>query len=155
MADVVDELKSKLGELTGRQEAIRAEMAVLEAQRHAFETVIAFYDLDFRSSGGPDPKRKTMADRTTPTKRVTALLRNRNPRHIALDILRKSEGPVAAAEVAQRFVVQEKLGDMVEGLNSHLTSRFAAILDGLHKQDLVRFEQSGEVGSRRLWEINR
>jgi hypothetical protein len=57
--------------------------------------------------------------------------------------------------VAQRFVAQEKLGDMVEGLNSHLTSRFAAILDGLHKQDLVRFEQSGEVGSRRLWEINR
>jgi hypothetical protein len=68
MADVVDELKGKLGELTGRLEAIRAEMAVLEAQRHAFETVIACYDLDFSSSGGPDPKRKTMGDRTTPTK---------------------------------------------------------------------------------------
>lgn len=84
-----------------------------------------------------------------------ALLRNRNPRHIALDILRESEVPVAAAEVALRFVAQEKLGDMVEGLNGHPTSRFAAILDGLYKQDLVRFEQSGEVGSCRRWEINR
>ena len=37
------------------------------------------------------------------------------------------------AELAQRFVAQEKLSDMVEDLNSHLTSRFAAILDGLYK----------------------
>jgi len=155
MAGVVDELKGKLVELAGQLEAIRAEAAVLEAQRQAFETVIACYDPDFSSSGASDLKRKTSADRTTPTKRVTALLRNRNPRHIALDILRKSDGPVAAAEVAQRFVAQEQLGDMVEGLNSHLTSRFAAILDGLYKQDLVRFEQSGDAGSRRLWEINR
>ena len=38
------------------------------------------------------------------------------------------------AELAQRFVAQEKLGDMVEDL----TSRFAAILDGLYKKDLVQ-----------------
>jgi hypothetical protein len=92
MAGVVDELKGKLGKLTGRLEAIRAEAAVLEAQKQAFETVIACYD-PFRSSGAPDPKRKTTADLTTATKRVTAPLRNRNPRHIALDILRNPTLP--------------------------------------------------------------
>lgn len=148
-------VERQVGELTGRLEAIHAKTAVLEAQRQAFETVIACYDPDIRSSGAPDAKRQTTADRTTPTKRVIALLRNRNPRHIALDILRESEVPVAAAEVALRFVAQEKLGDMVEGLNGHPTSRFAAILDGLYKQDLIRFEQSREVGSCRRWEINR
>ncbi len=155
MASVIDELKVKLAELAGRLEAIHAEAAILEAQRQAFETVITCYDPNFRSSHASSPRRKASADQNTPTKRVTALLKHRNPRHVVLDILRKSDGPLAVAEVAQQFVTQEQLGDMVEGLNSHLTSRFAAILGGLHKQDLVRFEQSSDDGNRRLWAINR
>jgi hypothetical protein len=155
MAAVVDELKGRLVEMTARLEAIRAEAVGLEAQKQAFETVIACYDPEFRPGFPTDPRRRTSRDRSTPTKRVTDLLRNRNPRHITLDILREADGPVAATYVAQRFVAQEKLDDAAEGLNSHLTSRFATILDGLHKQELVRFKLAGDVGNRRLWEINR
>jgi hypothetical protein len=155
MAGVVDELKGKLAELTGRLEAIGAEAAAREVQRQAFEMVIACYDPHFTQGVATELKPRRSSDVSTPTKRVTALLKNRNPRHIALEILRKSDGPVAAAEVAQRFVAQEQLGGATEGPNSHLTSRFATILDGLRKQELVRFELSGDAGNRRLWEINR
>jgi len=42
MASIVEELKAKLAELDARLEAIRIEIATVEAQRTAFSTVLAF-----------------------------------------------------------------------------------------------------------------
>ncbi len=51
-----------------------------------------------------------------------------------LDILRDMRCPIAVNEATQRLVALENLGDVVEGLNSHLTSRSAATLDGLYSR---------------------
>ncbi|TCQ09616.1 hypothetical protein C8J34_10210 [Rhizobium sp. PP-F2F-G36] len=155
MSDVVEELKAKLAEKKDRLEAIRVEQAALEEEVIAFETVIACYDPSIRPSGTASFRRPVSTGGLTPTKRVTALLKGRNSRHIVLEILRWAERPVAAAEIAQSFVDKEQLADRAAGLSSHITSRFATVLNGLRKQGLVRFEPSEDGNSRRLWEIAR
>lgn len=155
MAGVVDGLKAKLAELEARLEAISAEQAVLEDERQAFHTVIACYDPNFRPSGAVKSKRSVSPGTITPTKRVTSLLKGKNPRHVVLAILRNADRPVAAAEVGQIFVGMEELGGQIEGLSSHITSRFATVLNGLQKQGLVRFEVSEDGTNRRLWKIAR
>lgn len=155
MSDVVEELKAKLAEKKDRLEEIRAEQAALETEMLAFETVIACYDPSIRPNDAASFRRPVSTGGLTPTKRVTALLKGRNPRHIVLEILRGAECPVAAAEIAQIFVDKEQLNDRAAGLNSHITSRFATVLNGLRKQGLVRFELSEDGGNRRLWQIAR
>jgi hypothetical protein len=155
MAGVVDELKAKLAELEERLEAIRAEQAVLHEEKQAFEIVIACYDPSFRPSGAVTHNRTVSPGAITPTKRVTALLKGKNPRHVVLAILRNADRPVATAEVGQIFVGMEELGGQAEGLSSHITSRFATVLNGLQKQGLVRFELSEDGSNRRLWQIAR
>lgn len=155
MLDVVGELKAKLAELNDRLETIRAEEAVVVSEMQAFETVIACYDPSFGMTGAASPRRTASPGTITPTKRVTALLRGKNKRHIVLDILRRSERPVAAGEIAQSFIDKDELADRAAGLNSHITSRFATVLNGLLKQGLVRFELSQDGSNRRLWQIAR
>lgn len=155
MVGVVDDLKAKLAELEERLEAISAEKQVLEGERQAFHTVIACYDSNFRPNGAVKSTRSVAPGTITPTKRVTALLKGKNPRHLVLDILRKAHHPVAAAEVGQIFVDMEELRGQTEGLNNHITSRFATVLNGLQKQGLVRFELSEDGSNRRLWKIDR
>lgn len=155
MFDVVGELKAKLAELNDRLETIRAEEAVVVSEMQAFETVIACYDPSFGMPGASSPRRTASPRTITPTKRVTALLRGKNKRHIVLDILRRSERPAAAGEIAQSFIDKDELADKAAGLNSHITSRFATVLNSLQKQGLVRFTLSEDGTNRRLWEIAR
>lgn len=155
MLDVVGELKAKLAELNDRLETIRAEEAVVVSEMQAFKTVIVCYDPSFGMTGAASPRRAASLGTITPTKRVTALPRGKNKRHIVLDILRRSERPVAAGEIALSFIDNDELADKAAGLNSHITSRFATVLNALLKQGLVRFELSQVGSNRRLWQIAR
>ncbi|MBY5359897.1 hypothetical protein HFO97_07925 [Rhizobium leguminosarum] len=86
--------------------------------------------------------------------RVTEFLKDRNNRHIVLDILRRAERPTTTAEIAEKFANEADLGSEATRLVSALTSRFSATLSGLVKQGLVR--QAGTAdGRRHLWEVSR
>ncbi|NKM22416.1 hypothetical protein GFM01_32600 [Rhizobium laguerreae] len=153
MVEVVDELKAKLVEIDGKMEELRREIVVLEAQKSAFETVIGVYDPSFELAAPPS-KARSASSRETASGRVTELLKGRNNRHIVLDILRRSERPATTAEIAEKFASEADLGSEASRLESVLTSRFSATLNGLVKQGLVR--QAGTADSRRhLWEISR
>jgi hypothetical protein len=151
--EIVDELKSKLVEIDGKMEELRREIGTLEAQKSAFETVIRVYDPSFEAAVLPSNARRA-SSRETASARVTELLKGRNNRHIVLDILRRNEHPITTAEIAERFASEAALGSEAARLESALTSRFSATLNGLVKQGLVR--QAGtEDGRRNLWEISR
>jgi hypothetical protein len=153
MVEVVDELKAKLVEIDGTMEALRREIVGLEAQKSAFETVIRVYDPSFQAAVLPSKARRA-SSRETASARVTELLKGRNNRHIVLDILRRNERPITTSEIAERFASEAALGSEAARLESALTSRFSATLNGLVKQGLVR--QAGtEDGRRHLWEISR
>jgi hypothetical protein len=99
-------------------------------------------------------KARRASSTETASARVTELLKGRNNRHIVLDILRRNEHPITTAEIAERFASEAALGSEAARLESALTSRFSATLNGLVKQGLVR--QAGtEDGRRNLWEISR
>lgn len=153
MVEVVDELKAKLGKIDAKMEELRREIVVLEAQKFAFETVIRVYDPSFELAAPPSKVRRA-SPRETASGRVTELLKGRNNRHIVLDILRRAERPTTTAEIAERFANEADLGSQAARLESALTSRFSATLNGLVKQGLVR--QAGTAdGRRHLWEISR
>ncbi|MGO6842473.1 hypothetical protein ELH67_09460 [Rhizobium ruizarguesonis] len=153
MVEVVDELKAKLGKIDAKMEELRREIVVLEAQKFAFETVIRVYDPSFELAAPPSKVRRA-SPRETASGRVTELLKGRNHRHIVLDILRRAERPTTTAEIAERFANEADLGSQAARLESALTSRFSATLNGLVKQGLVR--QAGTAdGRRHLWEISR
>ncbi|MBY5436198.1 hypothetical protein [Rhizobium leguminosarum] len=153
MVEIVDELKAKLVEIDGKMEELRREIGALEAQKSAFETVIRVYDPSFEAAVLPSKARRA-SSRETASARVTELLKGRNNRHIVLDILRRNERPTTTAEIAEKFASEAALGSEAARLESALTSRFSATLNGLVKQGLVR--QAGtEDGRRHLWEISR
>ncbi|WP_194287559.1 hypothetical protein [Agrobacterium sp. ICMP 6402] len=153
MVEIVDELKVKLVEIDGKMEELRRKIGALEAQKSAFETVIRVYDPSFEAAVLPSKARRA-SSRETASARVTELLKGRNNRHIVLDILRLNERPTTTAEIAEKFASEAALGSEAARLDSALTSRFSATLNGLVKQGLVR--QAGtEDGRRHLWEISR
>ncbi|MCS4096222.1 hypothetical protein [Rhizobium sp. BK176] len=153
MVEVLDELKAKLVEIDGKMEELRREIVVLEAQKSAFETVIRVYDPGFELAAPPS-KASRASSRETASSRVTELLKGRNNRHIVLDTLRRAEPPTTTAEIADKFANESDLGSEASRLESALTSRFSATLNGLVKQGLVR--QAGTAhGRRHLWEISR
>jgi hypothetical protein len=153
VVEIVDELKAKLVEIDGKMEELRREIGTLEAQKSAFETVIRVYDPSFQAAVLPSKARRA-SSRETASARVTELLKGRNNRHIVLDILRRNERPITTSEIAERFASEAALGSEAARLESALTSRFSATLNGLVKQGLVR--QAGtEDGRRHLWEISR
>lgn len=154
MIEVVDELKAHLAEIDTKTEELRREIAVLEAQKSAFETVIRVYDPSFELAA-PRSKARRAPSRETASSRVTELLKGRNNRHIVLDILRRSERPTTTAEIAEKFSNEADLGSEAARLESALTSRFSATLKGLVKQGLVRQAGTAEDGRRHLWEISR
>ncbi|MGV1862333.1 MarR family transcriptional regulator [Rhizobium rhizogenes] len=151
MVEIVDELKAKLAEIDAKIDELRREIVVLGDQKSAFEKVIKVYDPGFE----PDAQRaRRTLSRETASSRVTELLKSKNNRHIVLDILRRSERPTTTAEIAEKFASEADLGSEAARLESALTSRFSATLNGLVKQGLVR--QAGtEDGRRHLWEISR
>lgn len=153
MVDVLDELKAKLAEINSKMEELRREIVVLDDQRVAFETVIKVYEPGFELAAPPSKPRRASSRETT-SGRVTELLKGRNNRHIVLDILRRAERPTTTAEIAEKFASEADLGSEAARLESALTSRFSATLNGLVKQGLVR--QAGTAdGRRHLWEISR
>ncbi|MGC4392520.1 hypothetical protein [Agrobacterium sp. M50-1] len=153
MVEIVDELKAKLGEIDAKIEGLRREIVVLDDQKAAFEKVIRVYDPDFELAA-PPLKARRASSRETASGCVTELLKGRNNRHIVLDALRRSERPTTAAEIAEKFASEADLGSEAARLESALTSRFSATLNGLVKQGLVR--QAGTAdGRRHLWEISR
>lgn len=154
MVEVVDDLKAKLVEIDGKIEELRREIVVLEAQKSAFGTVIRVYDPGFELAAPPLRTRRA-STRDTASGRVTELLKGKNNRHIVLDILRRSGKPTTTAEIAERFATEGDLGSEAAQLESALTSRFSATLNGLVKQGLVRQAGTAEDGRRHLWEISR
>jgi hypothetical protein len=151
MVEIVDELKAKLAEIDAKIGELRREIVVLGDQKSAFEMVINVYDPGFE----PDAQRaRRTSSRETASGRVTELLKGKNNRHIVLDILRRTERPATTAEIAEKFASEADLGSEASRLESALTSRFSATLNGLVKQGLVR--QAGTAdGRRHLWEISR
>ena len=151
MVVIVDELKEKLAEIGAKTEELRREIVVLHDQK-AFETVIRVYEPGFELAVPPSKGRRA-SSRETASGRVTELLKGKNNRHIVLDILRRTERPATTAEIAEKFASEADLGSEA-ALESALTSRFSATLNGLVKQGLVR--QAGTAdGRRHLWEISR
>lgn len=154
MVDVVDGLKAKLAEINSKIEELQRELVVLDDQKVAFETVIKVYDPSFEMAAPPSKARRA-SSRETASGRFTELLKGRNNRHIVLDILRRAERPTTTAEIADKFASESDLGSERERLESALTSRFSATLNGLVKQGLVRQAGTAEDGRRHLWEISR
>jgi hypothetical protein len=153
MAADVGELKNELAQIVASLADLTSQIAVLEAQKAAFEKVIQFYDPNFGLQN-PKPKPKRASSWNSSSGRVTELLRGRNNRHIVLDILRRFEHPSSTADIAKQFSLDEELGEEAERLQTALASRFSVTLDGLLKQGLVR--HAGTVdGRRHLWEVNR
>jgi predicted nuclease with TOPRIM domain len=153
MVEILDELKAKLAEINANTEELRREIVVLDDQKAAFETVIRVYEPGFELAAPPSKGRRA-SSRETASGRVTELLKGKNNRHIVLDILRRSERPTTTAEIAEKFASEADIGSEAARLESALTSRFSATLNGLVKQGLVR--QAGtEDGRRHLWEISR
>ncbi len=151
--EVVDELKAKLAEIDAKMEELRREIVILDDQKAAFEKVIKFYDPAFELAVPPSVTRRA-SSRETASGRVTELLKGKNNRHIVLDVLRRAERPTTTAEIAEKFAIEANLGSEAARLESALTSRFSATLNGLVKQGLVR--QAGIAdGRRHLWEISR
>jgi hypothetical protein len=150
MVSVADELKGKLAEIDARLMAIREEAAALEGQRAAFETVISVYDPSFSAAAAPKrPKR----DRSTPSKRITDLLKGKDLRGGILITLRDAETPLRATDIAQRFVVREGLEAAADGLSAGLSGRFSTMLDRLGKDGLIRAVE--DDSRHRVWEIAR
>ncbi|MFW8645470.1 hypothetical protein ACOJBO_37075 [Rhizobium beringeri] len=141
-------------DIDGKMEELRREIAVLSEQKAAFETVIRVYDPGFELAAPPSKARRA-SSRETASGRVTELLKGRNNRHIVLDIPRRSEHPTTTAEIAEKFANEEQLGSEAERLESALTNRFSATLNGLVKQGLVRQAGTADDGRSHLWEISR
>jgi predicted nuclease with TOPRIM domain len=154
MVEIVDELKAKLAEIDGKIDELRREIVVLDDQKVAFEKVIKVYDPGFELVAPPSKARRP-SSRETASGRVTELLKGKNNRHIVLDILRRSGRPTTTAEIAERFASEADLGSEAARVESALTSRFSATLNGLVKQGLVRQAGTAEDGRRHLWEIGR
>ena len=153
MVVIVDELKEKLAEIGAKTEELRREIVVLDDQKAAFETVIRVYEPGFELAVPPSKGRRA-SSRETASGRVTELLKGKNNRHIVLDILCRTERPATTAEIASKFASEADLGSEAARLESALTSRLSATLNGLVKQGLVR--QAGTAdGRRHLWEISR
>ncbi|SCX03962.1 hypothetical protein DSM25558_0591 [Agrobacterium sp. DSM 25558] len=151
MVSVVEDLKHKLADLDARLEEIRAEAFVLEAQKAAFATVIRVYDPE--ATFAPSPQSKS-DKRSTPSRRVTDLLKGRDVRRGVLELLRDAENPILAGDLSRRFIEREGLSDKSDGVASNLAARFSGLLERLEQGGMVRSSGAPD-GRRRLWEIAR
>ncbi|PSJ52223.1 hypothetical protein [Pseudaminobacter soli (ex Li et al. 2025)] len=106
MAANVAELKSRLVEITAKMLQLRTEIAALEGQKAAFETVVRSYDPEFASTDIKLGKRQPKG--LDPSRvRVTELLTGKNSRHVVLGILRRA-GRMSSLEIAQQFLAAER-----------------------------------------------
>jgi len=76
-----------MDERAERIKAMKAEQALVESQRTAFETIIACYDPEFNLQSPATRCHGSVKDGLTPTKRVTAMFDGWNIRHIPVEIL--------------------------------------------------------------------
>lgn len=153
MVEIVEGLKAKLVEIDTQIDELRREIGTLEDQRAAFVKVIRVYDPDFMTTGAV-LRRSRSTQQGTASSRVTELLKDKNNRHVVLDILRRADRPTSSSEIARQFAADVELGEEAERLETALASRFSATLDGLQKQGLVKHAGTFD-GRRHLWEISR
>lgn len=146
---IVDELKSKRGEFSARIEALRSEIAVLEEQRAAFDTILKVYDTDYRPAEAV-PARIRRPSKVSASS-VTPLLKGVDKRGSLLRMLREADGPISTGECAKLMAGQIGIGadDPRLGQLGNVLSRD---LDKLVKTGRVRYAPVGD-GGRRLWEI--
>jgi hypothetical protein len=149
--NVIDDLKKKMLAISSEITAMRDQIAVLENQKAAFETVIRTYEPGFTDVALP-PRRGRKSKDSSTMAAVTALLQNKNNRHVVLDILRRCDHQMTSAEIADVFTSDEGLGED-HGRQTALASRFSGTLNGLMNQGLVKKIEAD--GKRFLWEIAR
>ncbi|OJF96759.1 hypothetical protein [Pararhizobium antarcticum] len=146
---IVDELKRKRGEVSGRIDALRSEIAALEEQRAAFDTVLTVYDPGYR------PEEAVPARIRRPSKvsasDVTQLLKGIDKRGSLLRMLREADGPISTGECARLLARQIGIADDDPRLGQ-LGNVLSRDLDKLVKNGRVRYAPVGD-GGRRLWEI--
>lgn len=151
MASIVEDLKGKLSEIEARIMALRAEIVTCEQGKAAFETVITFYDPQFTSTL---VAKRQPSDRSTPARKVTDLLKGRDVRRGVLQVLRDEAEPIYAADITQKFLQRERIGDLAEGLLTRLAERLSTVLKKLEGEDMVRGTDAPD-GRRKLWAIAR
>ena len=145
---LVEELKKKREELEPKIDALRGEIAVLEQQRAAFDTVLKVYDESYRPNGAARIcSRKPLK---VPASAVTPLLKDLDKRGALLRILRDAEAPVSTADCAKQVALQIRLteDDPRLGQIGNVLSRD---LDKLVKDGRGRYAGVAD-GQRRLWE---
>ncbi|MBA3041896.1 MAG: hypothetical protein KJ670_13325 [Alphaproteobacteria bacterium] len=145
----VDELKRKRGEVSGRIDALRSEIAALEEQRAAFDIIIKVYDPGYRVEAAVQARVRKPSKVSTSS--VTPLLKGIDKRGSLLRMLREADGPISTGECARRMAGQIGLAadDPRLGQLGNVLSRD---LDKLVKNGRVRYAPVGD-GGRRLWEI--
>lgn len=145
---VVDELKKKREELGARIEALRGEIAILEQQRAAFDTVLMVYDESYRPEGATRVRSRKLPK--VPASAVTPLLKDVDKRGALLRILRDAEAPVSTADCAKQVALQIGLTEDDPRLGQ-LGNVLSRDLDRLVRDGRARY--AGVVdGQRRLWE---
>ena len=145
---LVEELKKKREELGTRIEALRGEIAILEQQRAAFDTVLKICDESYRPDSGV--RVRSRKPPKVPASSVTPLLKDLDKRGALLRILRDAEAPVSTADCAKQVALQIRLteDDPRLGQIGNVLSRD---LDKLVKDGRGRYAGVAD-GQRRLWE---
>ena len=149
--NVIDDLKKRMMAISGQITELRDQITVLENQKTAFETVIRTYEPNFAAVAIPPRRGRKSKDSSTMAV-VTALLKDKNNRHVVLDILRRCDRQMTSAKIADVFAADDGLGDD-HGRQTALASRFSGTLNGLTNQGLVKKIEAD--GKRFLWEIAR
>ncbi|MDL2405664.1 hypothetical protein PY650_08290 [Rhizobium calliandrae] len=106
---VVEELKKKREELEAKIDALHGEIAVLEQQRAAFDTVLKVYDVRYRPDGAA--RIRPRKPPKVPASAVTPLLKDLDKRGALLRILRDAEAPVSTAHCAKQVALQKESVD--------------------------------------------
>lgn len=134
MVSVVEELRAKLLEPDARIKAAKAEIAIMDMQQAAVQTVIGVVDPEAISPVVPKAR---SFDRSTPGRRVTDLLKGRNVRGGVLDILREAEAPILAGDLAEQFLKREGVDTPIDGIGPNLAGRFAGLVDRMAEPGVV------------------
>lgn len=146
---VSDELKAKRGELAERARDLTAELADLQTQISAVDTVITIYEPEWKPE--QPQKRRGRPPKAESIKELDKIIGGTNKRQMALDILRTARRPMSTAECAIEFASRHGLAADDTRITA-IGNRLSSILDSLQKAGRVR--HAGLLdGRRRQWEI--
>lgn len=147
----VDELKRKRGEVCGRIDALRSEIASLEEQRAAFDIIIIkVYDPRYRVEAAAQARVRRPSKVSASS--VTPLLKGVDKRGCLLRMLREADGPISTGDCARMLAGQIGMADDDPRLGQ-LGNVLSRDLDKLVKNGRVRYAPVGDNGGRRLREI--